>query len=86
MLFIPAEGYLHIETLKEEEANGNFAWAKPSGDLTVVKVVVGGPKTGNYISGDSLVVISTMIQEFEFKKNKYKICPSTAVIGQVREG
>lgn len=85
MLFSPAEGYIHIEPVQEEEANGNFAWAKPSGDLTVVKVILGGPKTGNYISGVKLVVISTMIQEFEFNKTKFKICPSTAVIGQMRE-
>ena len=85
MEFTPAEGYIYIKTSQEEEVNGNFAWAKPSGDLTAVKVIVGDPKTKTYVSGDTVIVVSTMIQEFEFKKNKFKICPSTAVIGQIHE-
>jgi hypothetical protein len=71
--------------LQEEEVNGNFAWAKTSGDLTAVKVLASDPKTKTYVSGDTVIVISTMIQEFEYKKNKFKICPSTAVIGQIHE-
>lgn len=85
MLFAPADGYLHVEVLKEEEANGNFAWEKPSGDLVAVKVINSDPKVRTHGNGDILLVISTMIQEFEFKKNKFKICPSTAVLGQIHE-
>lgn len=81
MRFRPENSYIQIEPIVEEEANGNFQWAKQSADLTAVKVVTGAP----FVSGDTLVVISTMIQEFEFKKNKFKICPTSAVIGYIYE-
>lgn len=86
MEFTPAEGYIYIkESQVEEEVNGNFAWGRPSGDLTAVKVLASDPKTRTYINGDTVIVITTMIQEFEYKKNKFKICPSTAVIGKIHE-
>ena len=81
MKFLPVKGYVHIEQLNQEEVNGNFQWAKQSGDLTTVKVISGDP----YVAGDTLIVISTMIQEFEHKKNKFKICPTSAVIGYIEE-
>lgn len=79
--FTPASGYIHIEIAEQEEINGNFQWAKQTGDLTAVKVITGVP----YSSGDVLIVISTMIQEFEYKKTKIKICPTSAIIGQIVE-
>lgn len=82
MKLIPENDYIHIEPIVEEEANGNFQWAKQSGDLTVVKVISGKPK---FDDGETLVVISTMIQDFEFKKNRFKICPVSAVIASIVE-
>lgn len=79
MKFRPSTGYIHIDPITEEEVNGNFQWAKQSGDLTAVKVIYGE----NHLKDDVLVVISTMIQEFEFKKNKFKICPTSAVVGTI---
>lgn len=81
MKFTPENNYIHIDPIVEEEANGNFQWAKQSGDLTAVKVINGDP----YAPGVTLIVISTMIQEFEFKKNRFKICPTSAVIGHIEE-
>jgi len=81
MKFIPENSYIHIEPIMEEEANGNFQWAKQSGDLTAAKVIT----SNSFNAGDTLIVISTMIQEFEFRKNKFKVCPVSAVIGNIKE-
>lgn len=83
MKIIPENNYIHIEPIVEEEANGNFQWAKQSGDLTAVKVLT--EVGGSFSKGDVLIVISTMIQEFEFKKNKFKVCPTSAVIATILE-
>lgn len=81
MRIVPENNYIHIEQINEEETNGNFQWAKQNGDLTAVKVINGYPFT----AGDTLIVISTMIQEFEFRKNKFKVCPTSAVIASIIE-
>ena len=83
MRIVPENNYIHIEPIVEEEANGNFQWAKQSGDLTAVKVLT--EVGGTFSKGDVLIVISTMIQEFEFKKNKFKVCPTSAVIASIIE-
>ena len=82
MKIAPENNYIQIETINEEETSGNFQWAKQSGDLTAVKVIAGQPF---YAVGDKLIVISTMIQEFEYKKNKFKLCPTSAVIATILE-
>jgi len=83
MFFRPAPGYIHIEPLKSEEVSGNFAWDKPSGDLTTVKVICGDGSC--YFNDDVVVVISTMIQQFDYNKNKIKVCPTSAIIGKLEE-
>ena len=83
MKIIPENNYIHIDPIVEEQESGNFQWAKQSGDLTAVKVVT---EVGNtFCKGDVLIVISTMIQEFEYKKNKFKLCPTSAVIATILE-
>ena len=81
MKILPENNYIHIEPIVEEEANSNFQCAKQSGDLTAVKVV----NSYSYEPGETLIVISTMIQEFEYKKNKFKVCPTSAVIASIIE-
>ena len=83
MRIVPENNYIHIEPIVEEEANGNFQWAKQSGDLTAVKVIT--QVGNNFYKGEVLIVISTIIQEFEYKKNKFKVCPTSAVIASVFE-
>ena len=83
MKIVPENNYIHIEPIVEEEANGNFQWAKQSGDLTAVRVLTEVGST--FSKGDVLIVISTMIQEFEYKKNKFKVCPTSAVIASIIE-
>jgi hypothetical protein len=81
MRIVPENNYIHIEPIVEEEASGNFQWAKQSADLTACKVITGHP----FEEGETIIVISTMIQEFEFKKNKFKVCPTSAVIASIEE-
>ena len=86
MRIVPENDHIHIEVIEQEESKGNFQWAKQSGDLTAVRVVTAN-NTGNsfFDEDDVLIVISTMIQEFEYKKNKFKVCPRSAVIASVFE-
>jgi len=82
MKIVPENDYIHIETINEEESSGNFQWTKQAADLTAVKVISGQPR---FSAGEKLIVISTMIQEFEYKKNKFKVCPASAVVAALLE-
>ena len=85
MKIIPENNHIHIEVIEQEETSGNFQWAKQSGDLTAVRVLTSSVAGSSFNKGDVLIVISTMIQEFEFKKNKFKVCPTSAVIASILE-
>ena len=83
MYFKPHTGYLHVEVVEDEENNSQFQWQKSSGDLVAVKIA-NVPFDGNHeILDKTAIVFSTMIQEFEFKKNKWKVIPDNAILGFV---
>jgi len=81
MRFVPVADYIQIEDIAEDETGDTFQWSKRSEDLVSVRVVeLHGNK---YAVGQTIIVISNMIQEFEFKKNKYRVCPMSAVVGSL---
>lgn len=82
--FSPVNNHIHIELIAEEDSSGNFQWAKPTSDLVAAKVVSNSDPQPFY-KGSVVIVISTMIQEFEFEKTKYKLCPTSAVVGILKE-
>lgn len=82
--FSPVNNHIHVELVAEEDSSGNFQWAKPASDLVAAKVI-SSSNPHPFYEGDVVIVISTMIQEFEFQKIKYKLCPTSAVVGIIKE-
>lgn len=74
MKFTPVDGYKQIEVIKERNET-SFVWDKNQ-DLVAAEII-------NHIDlkPKTILVISTMIQEFEFGGEKIKIIPDSAILG-----
>jgi hypothetical protein len=81
MFFIPYKGYVSVEVINEAEEKGNFQWEKVKSDLVAVRVL--SSYDGSIVEDKVAIVISSMIQEFEYKKNKFKLVPDSAIVGFV---
>ena len=88
MLFKPHNGYFLVEQVsaKDEQETTNFLWEKQmNGDLIAVKIL-NVPFGGNdSLVNRTAVVFSTMVQNFEFRKQKWKVIPENAIIGFIEE-
>ena len=81
MIFIPYKGYISVEIINEAEEQGSFQWEKAKSDLVAVRIL--SSFDGSFVEDEIAIVISSMIQEFEYKKNKFKLVPESAVVGFV---
>jgi hypothetical protein len=87
MKFEPHTGYYYIKILTEEDdSKKEFMWNKNPGELSAARIL-GASSSNNdpFIVGKTAVVLTSMIQEFEFSKQKFLILPEQAVVGFLYE-
>lgn len=84
MRFIPVNKHLYIEEIREEPENSNFQWQKNNQDLVAVKILSTNAINQSW-EGKTAIVISTMIQEFKFGKESFRVIPDSGVIGFIEE-
>lgn len=90
MLFKPHNGYFLVQQVptKDEQNNQNFLWEQQlqiAGDLIAVKILDVPFGANADLVGRTAVVFNTMVQKFEFRKEKWKIIPESAIIGFIEE-
>ena len=88
MLFKPHNGYFLVEQVsaKDEEETPNFLWDKQTnGDLIAVRILSVPFGANDNLVNRTAVVFSTMVQKFEFRKEKWKVIPENAIIGFIEE-